>query len=36
MGIARQPYVLVVGDASESILNSMDLITAKYAALVSR
>jgi len=29
-------YVLVVGDASESILNSMDLITAKYAALVSR
>jgi hypothetical protein len=29
-------YVLVVGDASESILNSMDLITARYAALVSR
>jgi hypothetical protein len=26
-------YVLVVGDASESILNSMELITAKYAAL---
>ena len=26
-------FVLVVSDASESILNSMDLITAKYAAL---
>lgn len=28
-------FVLVVSDASESILNSMDLITAKYAALTS-
>jgi hypothetical protein len=31
-----ESFVLVVGDASESILNSMDLITAKYAVLASR
>lgn len=31
-----ESFVLVVGDASESILNSMDLVTAKYAVLASR
>jgi nitrate/nitrite-specific signal transduction histidine kinase len=31
-----ESYALVVADASESILNSMDLITAKYAALARR
>lgn len=31
-----ESYVLVVADASESILNSMDLITAKYAGLARR
>ncbi len=31
-----ESYVLVVADASESILNSMDLITAKYARLTPR
>ena len=31
-----ESYALVVADASESILNSMELITAKYAALARR
>jgi hypothetical protein len=31
-----ESYALVVADASESILNSMDLITAKYAGLARR
>jgi hypothetical protein len=31
-----ESYALVVADASESILNSMDLITAKYAGLAQR
>jgi len=31
-----ESYTLVVADASESILNSMDLITAKYAGLARR
>ncbi len=31
-----ESYALVVADASESILNSMDLVTAKYAQLARR